>query len=428
METINVLVLGAGGREHALAWKIAQSPHLGKLYVAPGNAGTAKIATNISIGESDFGAVERVVREHQIHLLVVGPEAPLVAGIREYFAGLSDLKHLRIVGPDKAGAMLEGSKAFSKAFMQRNGIPTARYKSFDTSQVEEARDFLNRLTPPYVLKADGLAAGKGVVIAEDFATAVHTLDEMLKHGKFGPAGNRVVIEEFLSGTELSVFVLTDGLNYILLPEAKDYKRIGEGDTGPNTGGMGSVSPVPFFDEAFRTKVKEQIIEPTIRGLKREKIPYIGFIFFGLINVNGSPYVIEYNCRMGDPETQSVLPRIKTDLLPILWKCAGGDLSAAGQLQMDERTVASVVAVSGGYPGNYEKGKEIQLKEPCEDCIIFHAGTKLRDGAAITSGGRVLAATCYGKSLDDALQGCYNTMQNIRFGGMYYRKDIGSDLL
>jgi len=426
MNKLNVLLLGGGGREHAMAWKISQSAHLGQLFVAPGNGGTAQVATNLGFGDSDFEEMKKAVLNHQIDLIVVGPEAPLVNGVRAFVEGDEDINHVKIVGPGTEGAQLEGSKSFSKRFMQRHDIPTARFGEFAADQVEEAKAFLDEFNPPYVLKADGLAAGKGVLIMEDKEEAKQELDEMLLGGKFGAAGAKVVIEEFLSGIELSVFVLTDGEDYILLPEAKDYKRIGEGDQGLNTGGMGSISPVPFAQGDFMNKVIDRIVEPTVKGWKEDGIEYNGFLFVGLMNVDGDPYVIEYNCRMGDPETESVMPRIKSDFLELLWKCGNRDMKGA-TIEFDERTATCVMAVSGGYPGSYEKGKEITGVDEVYDSLVFHAGTKLSDGKLLTSGGRVIAFTSMGSNMQEALAKSYASLDKITFDMIYYRKDIGFDL-
>jgi len=427
---MNLLLLGSGGREHALSWKLAQSSQLRQLFIAPGNAGTGSIGINVSLNINDFDEVKQFVLENDIDMVVVGPEEPLVNGISDFFANDALLAELPVIGPGKSGARLEGSKDFAKAFMQRHGIPTAAYRTFMATETAMARDFLKSLKPPYVLKADGLCAGKGVVICPDLPEANRELSEMLEKAKFGQASEKVVIEEFLSGIELSVFVLTDGQSWLLLPEAKDYKRIGEGDTGPNTGGMGSVSPVPFADAEFLEKVKHQIIEPTIAGLASEGIDYKGFIFFGLINVNDNPYVIEYNVRMGDPETESVMPRIKSDLLDLFIKTAQGKLGS-NTLEIDERAAATVMLVSCGYPGPYPKGFPISLTEaPFENVHIFHAGTEYNetDGTIRTSGGRVIAATALALTASEALEKAYIQASMIQFEGSMFRKDIGFDLV
>lgn len=424
---MNILLLGSGGREHALAYRIAKSPSLGKLFIAPGNPGMASLGTCVDVSATDFDAVASLVRMEQIDLLVVGPEDPLARGIVDYFRQTSDLSQLLIVGPDAEGARLESSKDFSKAFMQRNGIKTAAYKSFRQGELAEAYTFLETLSPPYVLKADGLVAGKGVIIASTLQEAKTELAEMLA-GRFGEASTCVVIEEYLHGIECSVFVATDGRDYCLLPVAKDYKRIGEGDTGLNTGGMGSVSPVCFADDTFMQRVEERIVRPTLEGLKSENIDYRGFIFIGLMNVNGEPYVIEYNCRMGDPETESVMLRIEGDFVDLLVRMARGDLRDY-QLSIDPRAAATVVLVSGGYPGEYQRGFEIMLPESIdESCVIFHAGTKSIDAKLVTNGGRVLTASCYGDTIQEALANCYRLAEQITFEGKYYRRDIGQDLL
>ncbi len=424
---MNVLLLGGGGREHALAWKIAQSPELSKLYIAPGNAGTLEHGENIALDLNDFEQVGRFALANDIDMIVVGPEAPLVGGIRDYFESQDQLSRVTVIGPGKQGAMLEGSKDFAKAFMKKHNIPTAAYQTFGKGETEKGMAFLGTLEPPYVLKADGLAAGKGVIISEDPEHAKETLVEMLDHGQFGEASRKVVIEEFLKGIEVSVFVLTDGEYYLILPEAKEYKRIGEGDTGPNTGGMGSVSPVPFADKVFMQKVEERIIKPTIEGLIRSDIRYQGFIFFGLMNVGGDPYVIEYNCRMGDPEAEAVIPRIKSDLLT-LFKALKDQSLDKHSLEISSKTAASVFLVSGGYPGSYEKGKIITGTERVTDSIIFHAGTQIKDGKIVTSGGRVIAVTSFGKNIRDALSISYRNAQQIDFEGKYYRSDLGKDLM
>ncbi|PLW99599.1 MAG: phosphoribosylamine--glycine ligase [Marinilabiliales bacterium] len=423
---MNVLLLGSGGREHALAWKIAQSPLLKTLYIAPGNAGTDQCGKNVNINISDFSAVESFIINNDIGMLVVGPEAPLVEGIHDYLISKPELKGLKIIGPQKAGAMLEGSKDFAKAFMHRHHIPTAAYRTFTYETINEAHSFLDTLNPPYVIKADGLAAGKGVIICDKKNEAINTIDEILKNEKFGEAGSKVVIEEFLDGIEMSVFVLTDGKKYILLPEAKDYKRIGEGDTGPNTGGMGSISPVPFADKDLMLRIEKEVVIPTIKGLKKDNIPYTGFIFFGLMICNDAPFVIEYNVRMGDPETESVIPRIESDLLEAFEACATGKLSEYN-LQTDARFAATVMLVSEGYPGSYEKGKKMTISEKAFKGVLFHAGTKKSDDFVVSNGGRVLAVTAYGNTMDEALKEAYNHVPEVNFEGKTFRNDLGKDL-
>lgn len=422
---MRVLLLGNGGREHALAWKMLQSPELEKLYVAPGNAGTAQIADNVNIGVTDFPVIADFIAEKNIELLVVGPEDPLVEGVRDFLEADGRLKGLKIIGPGKAGAILEGSKDFAKEFMLRHDIPTAAYRSVTRENIEEGKDFLRTLKPPYVLKADGLAAGKGVLILHDLEEAGKELEEMLE-GKFGEASKRVVIEEFLSGIEISVFAITDGKDYKILGSAKDYKRIGEGDTGLNTGGMGAVSPVPFADAEFNRKVEERIVRPTIEGLRKDGIDYKGFIFFGLMNADGNPSVIEYNVRMGDPETEVVLPRLKTDLIRLFEAVAAGKLADVA-FEMDERVCTTVMLVSEGYPEKYEKGKEIKIEE-IEGSIVFHAGTCLAEGKVLTNGGRVMAVSSFGKDIPEGLQKSYANIGRIMFQGKFFRRDIGKDLM
>lgn len=424
---LNVLLLGSGGREHALAWKISQSPILGQLFIAPGNPGTANHGHNVTVNPLNFDDVKNFCIQNSVDMVVVGPEDPLVQGIHDSFLSDSNVKHIPVIGPQKAGAMLEGSKDFAKEFMFRHGIPTAQYKTFTSEKFNQAKDFLKTLNPPYVLKADGLAAGKGVVIVSSYDEACANLQEFFA-GKFGAASQKVVIEEFLSGIELSVFVLTDGSSYIILPEAKDYKRIGDGDTGPNTGGMGAVSPVPFASYDFMKKVEERIVKPTIKGLRNDGIPYKGFIFIGLMNVSGDPYVIEYNVRMGDPETEVVMPRIKSDLLAALLACSQNRLSEVS-LEVDSLTATTVIVVSGGYPNAYEKGKEIAIPDTIpSNAILFHAGTTISNGRLVTAGGRVFACSALGNSIDQALEKSYTLAKNIKFDKLYYRNDIGKDLL
>ncbi|GHT22061.1 phosphoribosylamine--glycine ligase [Bacteroidia bacterium] len=423
---MNIMIIGSGGREHALAWKIAQSKRVEQLFIAPGNAGTAQVGRNVPIGVNDFEALGKFALQENVSMVIVGPEDPLVKGIADYFAARRELQHIAMIGPSQQGAQLEGSKDFAKQFMLRHNIPTAAYHSFTAKEENQAQNFICSLQPPYVLKADGLAAGKGVVIVQTQEEAFAELHEMFA-GKFGAAGNTVVIEEFLSGIELSVFALTDGNHYVILPEAKDYKRIGEGDAGLNTGGMGAVSPVPFADKNFMAKVEQRIVRPTVEGLRKEAISYKGFIFFGLINVNGEPMVIEYNVRMGDPETEVVIPRIKTDLVELFQAVADGAVGTK-VIQTDTKTATTVMLVSGGYPEAYEKGKVIAgLTETDKDCIVFHAGTSEKDGQVVTAGGRVIAVSALADSMEAALAKSNRNADVIRFEGKYNRRDIGFDL-
>ena len=424
---MNVLILGSGGREHAFAWKISQSKLLQNLYIAPGNAGTANCGINVAISLTDFEAIKNLVWEKDINLVLVGPEDPLVNGIHDFFLQDDILKDIPVIGPKKDGAQLEGSKDFSKAFMKKHGIPTARYGTFTKESLQDGFNFLDSLQAPFVLKADGLAAGKGVLIIQDIHEAKEELTNILINSKFGSAGNKVVIEEFLFGIELSVFVLTDGKSYKILPAAKDYKRIGEGDTGLNTGGMGAVSPVPFADEKFIKKVEEKIIIPTINGLIKDGIDYSGFIFIGLMNCNGEPSVIEYNCRMGDPETEVVIPRIKSDLLDLLNGVASKNLNTKHYETINE-IATTVVLVSGGYPGEYKKDKLIQGIDNNKDSLIFHSGTKLVNDKVYTNGGRVFAVTSFGNTIKDAVNKSFDCANKINYEGKYFRSDIGQDLI
>ncbi|MDQ7959321.1 phosphoribosylamine--glycine ligase [Flavobacterium lindanitolerans] len=423
---MTILLLGSGGREHALAWKILQSTKCSKLFVAPGNAGTETIAKNINISPTDFAAIKNFANQEKIDMVVVGPEDPLVAGIYDFFKNDESLKHIPVIGPSKVGAQLEGSKEFAKEFLVKNSIPTAAYGSFTKETLEKGQQFLETLEPPYVLKADGLAAGKGVLIIQDLEEAKTELANMLVGEKFGQASSKVVIEEFLDGIELSCFVLTDGKNYKILPTAKDYKRIGEGDTGLNTGGMGAVSPVPFADTVLLEKIENRIVKPTISGLQKDGIEYKGFIFIGLINVKNEPMVIEYNVRMGDPETEVVIPRLKSDLVELFLAVANEKLDQA-TLEIDPRSATTIMVVSGGYPEDYEKGKVISGIKSVSDSIVFHAGTKMADGQIVTNGGRVLAVTSYGDNFKEAIQKSYQNIEKLDFDKMYFRKDIGFDL-
>ena len=423
---MNILLLGSGGREHAFAWKMTQSALCSQLFVAPGNAGTAQIATNVAMNPNDFETVKQFVLANAIEMVVVGPEDPLVNGIYDFFKNDSQISHIPVIGPSKLGAQLEGSKEFAKEFLVKNNIPTAKYESFTSETVEKGYAFLETLSPPYVLKADGLAAGKGVVILNDLQAAKDELKAMLVDAKFGSASAKVVIEEFLDGIELSCFVLTDGKSYKILPTAKDYKRIGEGDTGLNTGGMGAISPVPFADATLMQKIEEQIVIPTINGLKNDNIEYKGFVFIGLIKVGDNPFVIEYNVRMGDPETEVVIPRIKSDLVALFQAVATEKLSGF-ELDLDERTAATIVVVSGGYPEEFEKGKEISGLDNDTESLVFHAGTKEENGKILSNGGRVLAVTSFGTTFVDATKKSYQTIENLKFDKMNYRKDIGFDL-
>ncbi|WP_428743523.1 phosphoribosylamine--glycine ligase [Tenacibaculum sp.] len=423
---MNILILGSGGREHAFAKKLSESTKINNLFVAPGNAGTDAIAKNIAINPTDFAQVKETVLQHNINMVVVGPEAPLVEGVHDFFLADKELQNIPVIGPKKDGALLEGSKDFSKQFMEKHNIPTARYQSFTTETLAEGKKFLETLEAPYVLKADGLAAGKGVLILNDLEEAKAELEEMLSNQKFGSASSTVVIEEFLKGIELSVFVLTDGKNYKILPSAKDYKRIGEGDTGLNTGGMGAISPVPFATDDFLTKVEELIVKPTIDGLQKDGIDYRGFIFIGLMNDNGNPSVVEYNVRMGDPETEVVLPRIQSDLLELFEGVATQTLGDKSY-EVTPQTATTIMLVSGGYPEAYENGKEILGFDTVEDSIVFHAGTSLKDGKVVTNGGRVMAITSFGDSIEEALEKSYKSIDKITFDKMNYRRDIGFDL-
>lgn len=423
---MNILLLGSGGREHAFAWKMTQSSLCSQLFVAPGNAGTSQIATNVAMNPNDFETVKQFVLANAVEMVVVGPEDPLVNGIYDFFKNDNQISHVPVIGPSKLGAQLEGSKEFAKEFLVKNNIPTAKYESFTSETVEKGYAFLETLSPPYVLKADGLAAGKGVVILNDLQEAKDELKAMLVDAKFGSASAKVVIEEFLDGIELSCFVLTDGKSYKILPTAKDYKRIGEGDTGLNTGGMGAISPVPFADATLMQKIEERVVIPTINGLKKDNIEYKGFVFIGLIKVGDNPFVIEYNVRMGDPETEVVIPRIKSDLVALFQSVATEKLSDFN-LDLDERTAATIVVVSGGYPEEFEKGKEISGLNNETESLVFHAGTKEENGKIVSNGGRVLAVTSFGNTFTEATKKSYQTIENLKFDKMNYRKDIGFDL-
>ena len=423
---MTILLLGSGGREHAFAWKMIQSPLCDTLFVAPGNAGTAAIANNININPTDFPAIKDFVLKEKVEMVVVGPEDPLVKGIYDFFLNDADLKDIPVIGPSTIGAQLEGSKEFAKEFLFRHNIPTAAYDSFTAETVEQGCQFLETLQPPYVLKADGLAAGKGVLIIQDLAEAKEELRNMLVHQKFGSASAKVVIEEFLDGIELSCFVLTDGKSYKILPTAKDYKRIGEGDTGLNTGGMGAVSPVPYVDAVLMEKIETRIVKPTIDGFQKDGIPYKGFVFIGLINVKGEPIVIEYNVRMGDPETEVVIPRLKTDLVELFLAVANEKLDQIS-LEVDERSATTIMVVSGGYPEEFEKGKVISGLENITDSIVFHAGTKLENNQVLSNGGRVLTVTSYGANFEEAIKKSYQNIAKLQFDKMYFRRDIGNDL-
>jgi phosphoribosylamine--glycine ligase len=423
---MTILLLGSGGREHAFAWKMIQSPLCDTLFVAPGNAGTAAIANNINLNPTDFPAIKDFVLKEKVEMVVVGPEDPLVKGIYDFFLNDTELKNIPVIGPSTIGAQLEGSKEFAKEFLFRHNIPTAAYDSFTAETVEQGCQFLETLQPPYVLKADGLAAGKGVLIIQDLAEAKEELRNMLVHQKFGSASAKVVIEEFLDGIELSCFVLTDGKSYKILPTAKDYKRIGEGDTGLNTGGMGAVSPVPYVDAILMEKIETRIVKPTIAGFQKDGIPYKGFVFIGLINVKGEPIVIEYNVRMGDPETEVVIPRLKTDLVELFLAVANEKLDQIA-LEVDERSATTIMVVSGGYPEEFEKGKVISGLENITDSIVFHAGTKLENNQVVSNGGRVLTVTSYGDNFEEAIKKSYQNIAKLNFDKMYFRRDIGNDL-
>jgi phosphoribosylamine---glycine ligase len=422
---MNILILGSGGREHALAWKLSKSRKITKIFIAPGNAGTESIGVNLKLDPENFREVKKAVAENKIDIVIVGPEAPLVSGIHDFFLNDGILKDIPVIGPDKSGARLEGSKDYAKQFMVKYHIPTASYRSFDINSIIEASKYIRTINPPYVLKADGLAAGKGVLILNDPEKAIEEL-KIIFAGKFGAAGKIVVIEEFLKGIELSVFIITDGKSYKILPEAKDYKRIGEGDTGLNTGGMGAVSPVPFADKEFMSKVEGKIIRPTLNGIINEGINYKGFIFFGIMSVAGEPWLIEYNVRLGDPETEVVMPRITSDFFELIEGVAMGDLGRR-DLEINESFVTTVMLVSGGYPGNYQKGKIVHISDVTGNCTLFHAGTQKAEGKIVTSGGRVIAVSSWGNSMNEALCTSYLNAEKVRYEGIYFRKDIGFDL-
>ncbi len=424
---MNILILGSGGREHTLAWKIAQSPQCDRLYTAPGNGGTSKVAQNVSLQLNNFDGIGDFCDKSKIDLVLVGPEAPLVDGLRDYFESRETLSKIKFIGPGKSGAKLEGSKDFSKNFMNTYGIPTAKYKTFTVESLEKGKEYIMNMSVPVVLKADGLAAGKGVLICNSHEEALSSFEEMLVNRMFGKASVKVLVEQYLEGIELSVFLLTDGVSYKILPEAKDYKRIGEGDTGPNTGGMGAVSPVAFADEKFISKVEDRVIKPTLSGLRSEGINYVGFIFLGLMNVKGEPYVIEYNVRMGDPEAQVVIPRLNTDLVDLLVAAADGKLDSI-EMEIDPKSASTIVMVAGGYPGSYPKGAEVHGLDGNHSAMVFHAGTKIEGDITVTSGGRVLGITGMGENLEEALKKAYETVENIKWNGVNFRKDIGQDLL
>jgi|TARA_B100002052_G_C15883261_1_gene600383 phosphoribosylamine--glycine ligase len=426
--SINVLILGSGGREHAIAWKIKQSPFLNKIFVAPGNSGTSNIATNINININNYNSIKNTILEHEIHIVIVGPEDPLVHGLHNMCKNDTDISNVTIIGPQKEGALLEGSKSFAKKFMQKNKIPTAKYEKFEAKNIRPAKSYLKKMPPPYVIKVDGLAAGKGVFICEDIKEANRVLEDLSVSSRFGEAGETIVIEEFLKGIEMSVFILTNGNSYKILPVAKDYKRIGENDTGLNTGGMGAVSPVPFMNQELLKKVETKIIQPTIKGLKKENISYIGFIFFGLINVEGEPYVIEYNVRLGDPETQVILPRIESDLLELFINIEKNSIFKNIPIKISELNAATIILSSGGYPEKYSKGHIVTGCDDVTESILFHAGLKAENNKHLTNGGRVLAVTSLHKKAKIAIQKCYSSIEKIHFKNVYFRRDIGKDII